>query len=169
MLIINIVFVFVKSCLKSLLGVYYYFNYSKSYLNYSTIGTRWCGYGSDKGSASTSLSSNDTSETKKLDECCKEHDHCPFNIPRWKRRYNLLNWRPFTISSCGCDRKFLNCLKKDESLAAKDVKRIYFDILEVPCFDIVLKDVNKCVERTWFMACKKFAMKTESTAEIRRS
>lgn len=103
---------------------------------------------------------------KKVDACCKVHDHCEHYIPRWKTKYHLVNWRPFTISSCECDHKFLKCLQQDDSLSAKDIKRIYFDILEVPCFKFELQDVRRCVERTWFMACKKFVMKTQLRAVL---
>ena len=68
---------------------------------------------------------------KKVDACCKVHDHCEHYIPRWKTKYHLVNWRPFTISSCECDHKFLKCLQQDDSLSAKDIKRIYFDILGI--------------------------------------
>eukprot|EP00111_Clytia_hemisphaerica_P010403 TCONS_00030390-protein len=140
-------------------------------------GTRWCGYGSELGlneDNSTLLiptllptnKSDSLKINKKVDLCCKAHDHCEHYVPRWKTKYGLVNWRPFTLSSCECDAKFLKCLEKDNSLSAKDIKRIYFDILEVPCFRLVLKDVRKCVKRTWFMACEKYAMKTRLRAVI---
>ena len=103
---------------------------------------------------------------KEVDACCKVHDHCEHFIPRWKTKYNLVNWRPFTISSCECDAKFLECLQDDDSLSAQDIQRIYFDILGVPCFKFQLHDVRKCVKRTWFMACKKFVMKVQLRAVL---
>ncbi|XP_057293479.1 acidic phospholipase A2 PA4-like isoform X2 [Hydractinia symbiolongicarpus] len=126
-------------------------------------GTRWCGYGSapsqDGGESNFTI-------TKHVDNCCKEHDQCPYSIPRWKRRYNLLNWRPFTISFCGCDRSFLKCLSNDTSIVSQDIKRIYFDILEVACFDFELRDVKVCVKRTWYLSCEKYAMRTQKVAVI---
>lgn len=78
----------------------------------------------------------------------------------------MLNWRPYTISSCECDKKFYDCLNKETSVVAKDIQRIFFDVLEVPCFNIELKYERKCVKRTWFMACKGYAMRTESYASL---
>lgn len=78
----------------------------------------------------------------------------------------MLNWRPYTISSCECDQKFYDCLNKETSVVAKDIRKIFFDVLEVPCFNIELKNERKCVKRTWFMACKKYAMRTESYASL---
>jgi len=137
-------------------------------------GTRWCGYGSaptlSKNFSSALIHKNSTTVSpdviKPVDECCKQHDHCPYYIERWQRKYNLLNWRPYTISSCECDHKFKKCLEKETSLVSNDLIKIFFDILEVPCFVIKLKVEKKCIERTWFMACKKHAMRTESYAEI---
>lgn len=145
------------------------------------VGTRWCGYGSELGLKQNEENNNstlmvptllpaNTSDSlvinKEVDACCKVHDHCEHYIPRWKTKYHLVNWRPFTISSCECDAKFLKCLQQDDSLSAKDIKRIYFDILVVPCFKFELHNVKRCVERTWFMACKKFVMKTQLRAVL---
>ena len=101
-----------------------------------------------------------------IDLCCKEHDHCPLFIPRWVSKYNLLNWRPFTISSCDCDRKFKACLKNDVTVAASDIDRIYFDILEVPCFKIEFKAVQKCLDKPWFIICKNVTMAMEAHAVL---
>lgn len=78
----------------------------------------------------------------------------------------MLNWRPYTISYCECDKKFYDCLNNKTSVVAKDIQRIFFDVLEVPCFNIELKDERKCVKRTWFMACKGYTMRTESYASL---
>lgn len=159
--------------------------FPKSFVKLLLLGTRWCGYGSELGldyDKTTTERNNSTlptvlpaiksstesspTNTAPVDFCCKVHDHCEHYIPRWKTKYHLVNWRPFTISSCECDSKFLKCLQKDDSLSAKDIRRIYFDILEVPCFKLDLKDVKICAERTWFMACKKFSMRSELHAVL---
>ena len=102
----------------------------------------------------------------KADHCCKEHDACGHFIPRWTTKYNLMNWRPHTISSCSCDKNFLECLKEDSSQTGRDVKIIYFEVLKIPCFNIELKKVKKCVERQWYLECKKYEMKMEYFAKI---
>ncbi|XP_065667179.1 acidic phospholipase A2 PA4-like [Hydra vulgaris] len=128
-------------------------------------GTRWCGYESLPTLNSTMVPLNE-SHSSTTDLCCKNHDHCPLFIPRWKSKYNLLNWRPYTISSCDCDRKFKSCLKNDSSVTANDIDRIYFSILEVPCFNIEYKVAKKCLDKTWFLVCKNVTMAMEAHAVL---
>lgn len=145
-----------------------------------TLGTRWCGNGSLKDSeanvnstnpatnVTTAVSSNASSPVLHVDTCCKNHDGCEHHITRWKRKYNLFNWRPFTISLCACDEKFYKCLNSDKSnsLKSQDVKMIYFEMLDIPCFNLELRDTRKCVKHNWYMGCEEYAMRTEQFAVL---
>jgi len=124
-------------------------------------GTKYCGNGN-----SQSPSNSTNTKHSAVDACCKEHDHCPHFIPKWTQKYNLFNWRPYTISACACDRKLKACLHSVNTQASRDVKRVYFEVLGVPCFEFELKTVRVCKKRTWFMACKKFQMTTEYHANL---
>ena len=131
-------------------------------MTYVTIaGTHWCGVGKTK------TKDQDVKNITKTDECCKKHDACPYFISRWTKKYNLFNWRLFTISSCQCDDEFRKCLQNDNSLASKDIKRIYFDLLKVPCFQIELKEIKTCVAWHWYLKCKQYKERMSPFAKIR--
>ena len=125
------------------------------------LGTQWCGIGEREEA------SHSAKNISRTDECCKEHDSCPHYIPRWNKRYNLFNWRLFTISSCACDDKFRDCLHKDNSLSSKDIKSIYFDMLKIPCFEIELKETKTCVAWHWYLQCKQYKDSMVPYAKIR--
>lgn len=61
--------------------------------------TKWCGRGqlaeqySQLGGAS------------KADKCCRRHDYCRFNIHGLTTKWDMFNYRPFTISHCNCDKR----------------------------------------------------------------
>ena len=135
--------------------------YQKLFISFSIIGTKYCGNGN-----SQSPSNSTNTKHSAVDACCKDHDHCPHFIPKWTQKYNLFNWRPYTISACACDRKLKACLHSVNTQASRDVKRVYFEVLGVPCFEFELKTVRVCKKRTWFMACKKFQMTTEYHANL---
>ncbi|KAJ8946341.1 hypothetical protein NQ318_004231 [Aromia moschata] len=62
-------------------------------------GTLWCGHSHDAATY-TQLG-----RLCGIDRCCRRHDHCKRGIPGFTMRYNLYNYRPFTISHCHCDRR----------------------------------------------------------------
>lgn len=65
-------------------------------------GTRWCGNENDAESYTHLGASYQT------DKCCRRHDHCKINISALSKKWNLRNSRPFTISHCNCDLRFVN-------------------------------------------------------------
>ena len=63
--------------------------------------TKWCGRGQ------TAEKYNQLGGASKADKCCRRHDHCRFNIHAFTTKYDLINMRPFTISHCSCDQRFV--------------------------------------------------------------
>lgn len=124
-------------------------------------GTKWCGIGEAPTGENSNVNLTST------DLCCKMHDACPYYISRWKKKYNLFNWRFYTISSCSCDEEFRKCLQKVNTMQAKDIERIYFGMLKVPCFEIQLKETKKCVEWYWYLKCKTYASAMEAFATVK--
>jgi hypothetical protein len=67
------------------------------------IGTQWCGSGARAADAS------DLGENSETDQCCREHDGCPYIIEGLSTRYGYFNYRFYTMSYCECDRKSVCC------------------------------------------------------------
>lgn len=63
--------------------------------------TKWCGRGqlADKYS--------ELGGASKADKCCRRHDLCKFNIYAMTTKWRLFNYRPFTLSHCNCDMRFV--------------------------------------------------------------
>jgi len=104
--------------------------YLSIYLSINALGTRWCGNGNNSDSY------NDLGWYKKLDTCCRDHDHCPAKIHAGKQRWGLVNPKSYTISDCRCDDEFHKCLKKAHALSTWVVGNLFFDILSMPCFNV---------------------------------
>ncbi|KAH7959001.1 hypothetical protein HPB49_007102 [Dermacentor silvarum] len=62
-------------------------------------GTNWC------GSGSSARRINELGPNSRADRCCREHDHCPFTIEAFQRRFHLFNYRLHTLSHCECDER----------------------------------------------------------------
>ncbi len=62
-------------------------------------GTYWCGMGNRAPTA------QDIGPNSDIDRCCREHDACPYFIPRITNRYGYYNWRTHTLSYCTCDNR----------------------------------------------------------------
>lgn len=63
-------------------------------------GTNWCGTG-NSARKFTELGIN-----ARADRCCRDHDHCPFTIEAFKRKFHLFNYRFHTVSHCECDERW---------------------------------------------------------------
>ena len=70
------------------------------------------------------------------DKCCHEHDYCPKKIPSFYEDFELYNYRPYTINLCECDAKFWQCLKNDGSFVSSQVGYWFFNMLQIPCFEL---------------------------------
>ena len=79
------------------------------------------------------------------------YDHCPEQIPRFTWKFELYNFCPYTLSLCDCDMKFLGCLKDDGSWMSTKVGQLYFNVLQMPCFE--LTDGRICQQRTFWGRC----------------
>ena len=62
-------------------------------------GTKWCGAGD------VATDHDDLGKLSDLDRCCRDHDECPQSIEAGKTKYGYYNSRPFTFSSCDCDKR----------------------------------------------------------------
>nr|CAD7613875.1 unnamed protein product [Timema genevievae] len=62
-------------------------------------GTKWCG--------PHQLASRyvELGPLSLIDRCCRKHDHCRIAIPGFSNKYHFFNYRPFTLSHCGCDSR----------------------------------------------------------------
>ncbi|XP_069679019.1 phospholipase A2-like [Periplaneta americana] len=91
-------------------------------------GTHWCGGGN------RARDIEDLGLFRITDDCCREHDNCPDNIPAGESRHGLNNTGLFTRSHCDCDDRFYECLKDARTLISKKIGVTYFNILRPNCF-----------------------------------
>ncbi|XP_047236687.1 group 3 secretory phospholipase A2-like isoform X2 [Girardinichthys multiradiatus] len=110
-------------------------------------GTLWCGTGT-KAAGFEQLGM-----FEKADKCCREHDHCSDIIPAFTVNYGVFNPNFFTVSHCGCDQRFRQCLLGTNDSISSVVGYSFFNILKVPCFE--LKQQKHCTQMYWWGMCKK--------------
>ena len=67
-------------------------------------GTKWCGR---KNSA---LDGEELGESREADQCCKQHDQCPYQIDSFSSKYYLFNHRFVIIRHCDCDFRYVPLL-----------------------------------------------------------
>ncbi|XP_048413484.2 uncharacterized protein LOC125464752 [Stegostoma tigrinum] len=111
-------------------------------------GTLWCGAGNNADSY------DHLGEFTETDKCCREHDHCEHVIHPFAYSYGHRNFRLHTLSHCDCDTELKKCLRRVNDTSSRVVGQAFFNVLEVPCFDLVSKE--QCVERYWYGWCKKY-------------
>ncbi|XP_041855733.1 uncharacterized protein LOC121649173 isoform X2 [Melanotaenia boesemani] len=87
------------------------------------------------------------------DKCCREHDHCLHIIPTFTVNYGVFNPNFFTVSHCDCDQRFRQCLLGMNDSISHMVGYSFFNILQVPCFE--LKQMKRCTEMYWWGMCKR--------------
>ncbi|KAM7416188.1 hypothetical protein PAMA_018314 [Pampus argenteus] len=109
-------------------------------------GTLWCGTGS-KAEEYEQLGMFESA-----DRCCREHDHCLHVIPAFTVNYGAFNPNFFTVSHCDCDQRFQQCLLGVNDTISSMVGYSFFNILQVPCFE--LKQQKRCTEMYWWGMCK---------------
>ncbi|XP_072164428.1 uncharacterized protein [Diadema setosum] len=105
-------------------------------------GTLWC------GSGNIADTYNDLGEHKSTDECCREHDHCPYTISSWESRFSIFNHRLYTLSDCDCDQRFRDCLLGVNTSVSRTVGSAYFNLLGCACFQ--LEEEERCVAWSWW-------------------
>ncbi|XP_072325650.1 uncharacterized protein proca1 [Scyliorhinus torazame] len=111
-------------------------------------GTLWCGAGNNADSY------DHLGEFSETDKCCREHDHCEHVIYPFAYSYGHRNFRLHTLSHCDCDTELKQCLRRVNDASSRIVGQAFFNVLEVPCFDLVVEE--QCVERYWYGWCKKY-------------
>ncbi|XP_001354773.2 acidic phospholipase A2 PA4 [Drosophila pseudoobscura] len=102
--------------------------------------TRWCGRGNLANGTY-----NDLGGASMADKCCRKHDHCQLWIDGMSTRYDLFNYRPYTLSHCSCDRRFRTCLKMAGDEAANAIGKLFFNVVQTQCFSLRVETV--CLER----------------------
>jgi secretory phospholipase A2 len=117
-------------------------------------GSLWCGQGD--GAASV----RDLGGHAGLDRCCRHHDlACPqMPIDPGETRDGLTNTRHFKAFHCSCDLRFRNCLKLENSDVSNMVGRMFFEVVNTPCYDWGEEDV--CLGRTWWGRCKGYGQQS---------
>ncbi|XP_058122745.1 uncharacterized protein LOC131264462 [Anopheles coustani] len=107
--------------------------------------TNYCGPGNwsvDGNTVQNSYFSN-------LDQCCKQHDECPYTIVDRSdyRRYKNLPYKPqlFTRLRCICDVDFIRCLQNIATFFSYAVAWIYTKF-QSNCFDYEYP-VMKCTKK----------------------
>ncbi|XP_008279064.1 group 3 secretory phospholipase A2-like [Stegastes partitus] len=109
-------------------------------------GTLWCGSGSKAGKF------EQLGMFESADRCCREHDHCLHIIPAFTVNYGVFNPNLYTVSHCECDQRFRQCLMSVNDSISSMVGYSFFNILQVPCFE--LKQQKRCTEMYWWGMCK---------------
>ncbi|KAH8275927.1 hypothetical protein KR044_013303 [Drosophila immigrans] len=102
--------------------------------------TRWCGKGNLANGTYNQLGG-----ATMADKCCRTHDHCKKYIPALSNRYELFNYRPYTLSHCSCDRRFRTCLKMAHDEDANTIGKLFFNMVQTQCF--ILKTEHVCTQR----------------------
>ncbi|XP_017102386.2 acidic phospholipase A2 PA4 [Drosophila bipectinata] len=102
--------------------------------------TRWCGRGNLANGTY-----NDLGGASKADKCCRKHDHCKMFIDGMSNRYDLFNYRPYTLSHCNCDLRFRTCLKMAGDEDANAIGKLFFNVVQTQCFGLRTETV--CTER----------------------
>ncbi|XP_052850098.1 acidic phospholipase A2 PA4 [Drosophila gunungcola] len=102
--------------------------------------TRWCGRGNLANGTY-----NDLGGASKADKCCRKHDHCKMWIDGMSNRYDLFNYRPYTLSHCNCDLRFRTCLKMAGDEDANAIGKLFFNVVQTQCFG--LKSETVCIQR----------------------
>nr|WLP01538.1 phospholipase A2-like protein [Androctonus crassicauda] len=92
-------------------------------------GTKWCGDGNIADGY------DDLGPLEETDKCCRSHDHCNFSISGYENNFCLKNTDFFTKSHCDCDDDFQSCLKESNNSVSNLVGNLYFNILQVECFE----------------------------------
>lgn len=80
--------------------------------------TKWCGRGQSASKY------NELGGASKADKCCRRHDHCKLNIQAMNTKWNLFNFRPFTISHCSCDTRLVYQNKQTKIFFSRFFMRI---------------------------------------------
>lgn len=111
--------------------------------------TRWCGRGNTANGTYNHLGG-----ASMADKCCRTHDHCKFYIPAMSNRYDLFNYRPYTLSHCNCDRRFRTCLKMANDEDANTIGKLFFNLVQTQCFVLTKKEVI-CQQRAHDGTCLK--------------
>jgi len=103
--------------------------FAKSGVDFVVPGTKWCGLGD------VATNEDDLGKIADVDACCRDHDLCPYNIKAFQTKDHYWNARPHTVSMCGCDEAFFNCLKgvKEHHTVAATVGKFFFDTVGPPC------------------------------------
>nr|CAD7204493.1 unnamed protein product [Timema douglasi] len=75
-------------------------------------GTKWCG--------PHQLASRyvELGPLSSIDRCCRKHDHCRIAIPGFTNKYHFFNYRPFTLSHCGCDSSACALIEANEAVCS---------------------------------------------------
>uniref|UniRef100_A0ABK9N6X0 phospholipase A2 n=1 Tax=Glossina morsitans morsitans TaxID=37546 RepID=A0ABK9N6X0_GLOMM len=117
--------------------------------------TRWCGRGNNANNTYNYLGG-----ASSTDKCCRKHDHCKVYINAMSNRYDLFNYRPYTLSHCSCDRRFRTCLKMANDHDAKTIGKLFFNIAQMQCF--VLRKERICLQRAADGSCLKEHIKQKA-------
>uniref|UniRef100_A0A1W7RA37 Phospholipase A2 n=1 Tax=Hadrurus spadix TaxID=141984 RepID=A0A1W7RA37_9SCOR len=110
-------------------------------------GTKWCGMGDN------AANEDELGKEKEADSCCRDHDHCKDSIPAFSIKHNLTNYSPFTKSHCDCDKQFHTCLAKARTKTATIISNLYFNLLNMECFEHKTCSSNEtCITWQWKLA-----------------
>ncbi|XP_065365242.1 uncharacterized protein GIIIspla2 [Calliphora vicina] len=117
--------------------------------------TRWCGRGNTANGTYNHLGG-----ASMADKCCRTHDHCKLYIPAMSNRFDLFNYRPYTLSHCNCDRRFRTCLKMASDEDANTIGKLFFNLVQTQCF-VLTKEVV-CQQRGSDGTCLKEHIKQKA-------
>lgn len=90
-------------------------------------GTKWCGLGD------IAATYNDLGQKRRIDICCRAHDHCPVRLKPFRNDYGLFNIALYTKSHCECDTDFYRCLREIRSKTADMLGNLYFNVMKLQC------------------------------------
>eukprot|EP00794_Sanderia_malayensis_P000463 gene463-1106_t len=112
-------------------------------------GTKYCG----KGDIAKSY--DDLGKHRLTDMCCRAHDlKCPVRISSFGKKYGTRNYSWKVKSDCKCEKRFMDCLLKANTIASLGLYQIYFNMIKPDCIRLKTVKTRVCKKRSWFRCVK---------------
>lgn len=101
--------------------------HSAQHIGFIYPGTKWCG---EDNEAHTY---EDLGRYAEEDKCCREHDHCAFEVKPNECVENMCNYSEAPRKHCGCDLRFRTCLRNLATDASITLSVIFFNNVNNVC------------------------------------
>eukprot|EP00794_Sanderia_malayensis_P004722 gene4722-5345_t len=111
---------------------------------------------------------DDLGKHRLTDMCCRAHDlKCPVRIGPYSMKYGTRNYSWKVKSDCKCEKRFMDCLLKANTIASLGLYQIYFNTIKPDCIKLKAVKTRVCKKRKWlrwFSRCVKYGFKSTKKA-----